>query len=152
MKHKKTVLITTLAVVALAAGGFAYFSGYVSASEPKASTTKTAVNGDYAPVDSASFAFQITDISRKGNIVSFTIPKDARALEEKADAVVLSGLYTEGARNSKECPIVQSDDVDDSVEDYSPMSGKARVKATFADESMAKAAHEAGCLLINDPT
>lgn len=105
-----------------------------------------------APLSHAGFAFGIADIARKGHIVTFTIPENARTLERRANAYVVSGLYAlDREIDKRHCPVVQSHAVDDTVEHYSPGSGRARVKAVFEDEKTAKAAEEKGCLLINDP-
>lgn len=98
----------------------------------------------------AEFSFQVTDIKRNGKVVSFTIPKDAHAVEDKADAVLVSGMYVGDKGEHTECPLVESTAVDDKVEDYDPFSGKARVNATFTDEEMAKEATDKGCVLIRD--
>ena len=148
MHFKKSGILIGLLVFGMAAGAYGFFWAENPSLQKSGSKPRT---DDSAPIDKAAFAFEITDIRRDGNIVSFTIPENARALEKKADAVVLSGLYT-GGRNKDDCPVVQSDAVSKSVEKYSPMSGKARVSANFEDEDMAKAAEASGCLLINDPS
>lgn len=99
----------------------------------------------------AEFSFAVTELSRNGPDVTFTIPENARELDKKADSVVVSGLY-QGDKMKSDCPLVQSTDVSKSIEDYNPMTGKARIKAHFDDEALAKEAIEKGCLLINDPT
>lgn len=145
MKHKKSTLFIGLFLVALTAALVAYISTGLHSNPAGAGEIH-----EIASLDRASFKFAITDIEREGNVVSFTIPEDARALEKKADAVVLSGLYVAG-ESSADCPVVQSTAVDKSVDKYNPISGKARVTANFDDENLAKAALEKGCLLINDP-
>lgn len=149
MKYKKSAIFAGSLMAVLAAGAIAYFADGSLGKDPK--STGASATSETAALEKASFKFAIMDIERNGNLISFTIPEDARTLEKKADAVVLSGLYVSGA-HSQDCPVVQSDAVDKSVENYSPMSGKARVTANFDDENMAKAALEKGCLLINDPT
>ena len=150
MHFKKSGILVGLAVFGITASAYGFF-WTESPSAEKPSSKSQASKSASAPIDKAAFSFEITDIKRDGNIVSFTIPENARALEKKADAVVLSGLYT-GGKNKDDCPVVQSTDVSKSVENYSPISGKARVSADFDGEAMAKAAEKSGCLLINDPS
>lgn len=102
------------------------------------------------PFDHAEYAFAVQNITRDGKIVRFTIPENAREIDKQADAVRLSGLYT-NAKPSKPCPVVSSYDVSKDVKDYNLFSGKADITATFDDEAVAKAATDSGCLLIDDP-
>jgi hypothetical protein len=149
MTRKKSALLITLTLVLAAGGAFAYYSSN-DVEGDKAGASETA---NTAPLNKAGFSFAITDIEREGNVVSFTIPKDARALEAKADTFVLSGLYAADQKTAKEdCPVVQSNAVNETVQDYNAFNGKARVTADFDDEETAKAAEESGCLLINDPS
>ena len=141
----KSALFILLIILAIAGVGYARYAPS-EGSKSGAGTDEAA-----APIEKAEFSFAIQDISRSGNVVSFTIPENARQLEKKADAVVLSGLYANDQKKSEECPVVQSTAVDTSPEDYDLMSGRARVNATFDKEEDARAAEEAGCLLINDP-
>jgi|GEM_PF-6319031 len=98
----------------------------------------------------AAFTFGVKDLKLDNNIVVFTIPADARHLDEQADAVEVSGLYDLSRGEPSECPLVESTAVSKSVEHYDMMSGKAEVKARFDDPKMAAAAVNKGCLLVHD--
>lgn len=98
----------------------------------------------------ASAEIPITNVSRSGNKVTFTIPQDARQKDEEADKVDITVLFKENADKDGKCPLVKSTSIDKSTEDYDPMSGKATIIATFASEEMAKTAEESDCLLIRD--
>lgn len=107
---------------------------------------------DQSSLSRAQFSFPVTEIALHDNVVSFTIPRDAHEMEEKADSVVLSGMYVaDAAGDHSACPIVQSSEVDDQLQEYDPFSGKARVNAVFENASVARQAYEKGCLLVEDP-
>lgn len=99
----------------------------------------------------AAFSFGITEIEHNNNKISFTVPKDARNLDKKADAVVVSGLYDTARAEPTKCPFVDSTEVSKDIKNYDPFTGRARIIATFDDPAMAKAAYDTGCLLVNDP-
>lgn len=149
MMHMKKWVLAGIAILAVAAITIPEFKDKVRQKEgPTASPVNSTTSGS---LSDAGFSFGITELSRDGKIVLFTIPRDAHALEKKADAVVLSGLYDSGKAKSGECPVVQSTAVSKTVENYNPITGKAHVKALFDDEALARSAIEQGCLLINDP-
>ena len=99
----------------------------------------------------AAFSFGIDDLHQDGNIVTFTIPADARHLDEQADAGEVSGLYDLKRGKPSECPLVESTAVSKKIEHYDMMSGRAQIRAHFDDPNMASAAINKGCLLIHDP-
>ena len=104
------------------------------------------------PFTKAAYVFGVEDIAHDGkNIITFTIPKNARSIDEQADAVVLSGLYDmKDEKPTGNCPIVSSYDVSKKVKNYDPFTGKADITATFDNEKDAKKAYDAGCLVIDD--
>lgn len=103
------------------------------------------------PFHEAAFSFAVTDLTLDGNKVSFVVPEDAREMDSKADAVVISGLYLLDEAKPEKCPMVHSTEVKKDIQDYNPFNGRAKIIATFTDPEMAKAAVETGCLLVNDP-
>lgn len=145
-KTGKLICVSVLALAVVTAGlGITHVYG----NSDKQTFQRMA--GRQQPFGKAAFSFGVTDLKVSGNIVTFTIPKDAHALEKKADAVELSGLYDQARADPGECPLVQSTEVSKSVLDYDPFSGKAHVKAEFDDPKMAAAAVDQGCVLIHDP-
>ena len=102
------------------------------------------------PLKQAAYSFPVEKIKQNGNKVSFTIPKDARMHDKKADAVTLSGLYATDQKQAVKCPVVDSHHVDKEVQSYQALSGKADVVATFDKASDAARAVKSGCLLIYD--
>lgn len=103
-----------------------------------------------APLSEAQYSFGIREISQYRNTVSFLIPGDARAHQQKGDAVVLSAIYALDKPPSEPCPVVDSRAVSKDVKQYDPFTGKARVTATFKDAGIARRAAQNGCLLIYD--
>lgn len=142
---KRTYILGGVVLVGLVAAGFGV--AHVSADEQ----TFHRSAGKMQSFGKAAFSFGVTDLEQNGNIVTFTIPKDARHLDEQADAVQVSGLYDLARGKPSECPLVESTAVSKTVEDYDMMSGRATVKANFDDPKMAAAALDKGCLLVNDP-
>ena len=111
-----------------------------------------ALASDSQPFTDAAYTFGIQDIQHADNTVSFTIPKNARKIDEAADAVVLSGLYDNAKpKPTKKCPVVSSYHVTKKIKSYDPFSGRARLIATFNDAQIAETAYKEGCLLVNDP-
>ncbi len=105
---------------------------------------------DEASLDQAQAIVEVVDLAMDGNIISFTIPEDARAQDEEASAVTVSGIYATDKGNTEDCPVLSSTEVSKDVQDYEPMSGKAHIKATFDDEAAAQEVFDKGCLVIND--
>jgi hypothetical protein len=102
------------------------------------------------PLSDAIYSFPVQDIQQSNNTISFTIRHNAHSYNEKADAVELSGIYTSDHRHASSCPVVDSHFVKKDVRKYNPISGKAKVVATFQDQSIAVKAAKNGCLLIHD--
>src|SRR5688572_5728738 len=100
------------------------------------------------PLSKAEYKFGIRDIKQYRNTVTFVIPEGARKHQQKGDEVVLSGIYAIDAAPAQACPVVDSRAVRKDVQQYQPISGKARIVATFDDMEIAKRAAEANCLLI----
>ena len=147
---RRIPIITGLAVLVI--GVVLVTQSYGSYTTAPDSNNPSLIEGEPTQkFETAAFSFGVTELNRTGSDVTFTIPKDARVLEEKADAVVVSGLYDSQKEKPVECPLVESTAVEKSVENYNPITGEAQVKAHFDDEAVAQAAIEQGCLLINDP-
>lgn len=142
--------LAAIAVVALVLWGMRDMSAPERQTSRNAEKSSSSEPLPDQALSKAGYTFPVNNIRLSGNQVSFTIAENAREYDKKADAVVLSGMYAGDKGHSDTCPVVDSHFVDKEVEHYSPTSGKADVIATFDDASVARAAVEKGCLLIQD--
>jgi hypothetical protein len=104
----------------------------------------------YASLDKAQFSFGITEVQQDHSRIVFTIPENARSLDNQASAVTVSGMYIEQRPHGVNCPVVHSTNVAQTTDSYNPFTGRARVTANFDDPSIAREAYEKACVLIID--
>jgi len=100
-------------------------------------------------IEGADVTKAVTNISKSGKTISFTIPSDGRAFDDAAQGTT-SAIYDSAKGKPDDCPKVSSTEVSKEVGDYDAISGKAEITATFDDQEMADKVYTAGCLIIDD--
>ena len=150
MKHNVFILAASVCVIALA-GGCEYSQNSQGQNSQGQNQNEQGENNqaDAHSIEGASVTKAVTNISKNGNAISFTIPSDAREFDDAAQGTT-SAIYDSARGKPSDCPVVPSTKVSKDVGDYDALSGKAEVTANFDDAGTANDVYRAGCLIIDD--